>query len=90
MEEKLAKLEYTLFEKPTSKLKNDIKQLKKEVKHWERHANFTGDDGPAIIVKKSDPYTFGSYKPKTGDSIMHTRTIPQPINMWTSTNDQVE
>ena len=47
-------------------------------------------EAPVLAVKKSNPYTFGSHKPKTGESVMHTRTIPQPINMWAMQTEQVE
>lgn len=91
LEEKRAKLEYAHFEKPSIQNKKIIKQLNKDIKILDRLISASGvDEGPLNYVKKSDPYTFGSSKPKTGESVMHTRTIPQPLNMWSLQNDEVE
>ena len=83
-----------MFEKPSQKTKDDIKKIRGELRVIENQISHNGgqnfNEAPVLAVKKSDPYTFGSSKPKTGESVMHTRTIPQPINMWVMQTEQVE
>lgn len=87
LEDRLAKMEYAQFEKPTIKNKEDMKTIKKEIKKLDREIDEeirvqTKEEQPIVVVKKSDPYTFGSHKAKTGESVIHTRTIPKLLNMW--------
>ena len=83
--EEYSKLYQQYYEKPTPELKHRTKQLKREVEQLEEEISQRAKDHgeqPIVKVTKSDPYTFGSNKPKFGDSVMHTRTIPVLQNMW--------
>lgn len=85
LKEEYSKLNQQWFEKPTPELKHRKKQLEREVfRLQEEISQRAADHGeqPIVKVTKSDPYTFGSNKPKSGDSVMHTRTIPVLQNMW--------
>lgn len=93
MDRRLAKMEFKYFEKPDITIKNQIKEIKKEIKKLTRII-MTGkediEEQPIVIVKKSDPYTFGSSKPKTGDLVLHTRTIPKLLNMWSMNTEELQ
>jgi hypothetical protein len=85
LKEEYSKLNQQWFEKPTQELKNRKKLLEREMARLHEEINQkVADHGeqPIVKVTKSDPYTFGSHKPKSGESVMHTRTIPVLQNMW--------
>lgn len=90
MERRFQKLEFKYFEKPNLTLKNQMKELKKEIRLLSKQIAGPGDEEPVVVVKKSNPYTFGSSKPKTGDLVLHTRTIPQLMNMWSMNTEELQ
>lgn len=88
LEKRLARLEYLHFEKPKREYKEQIGQIKKSIRELNRQiiAQEQGgaEDKPVVIVQKSNPHTFSSNLPKTGEQALHTRTIPKLMNLWSS------
>ncbi len=85
LKEEYSKLNQQWFEKPTPELKHRKKQLERDMARLQEEVTQKAADHgeqPIVKVTKSDPYTFGSHKPKIGESVMHTRTIPVLQNMW--------
>lgn len=91
LQQRLSKLENTHFEKASLDTKNKIKDIKREIKKLKGQlADKDNAEDCPFIVAKSNPYAFGSHLPKSGDSLIHTRTIPKLLNMWTLPPDELQ
>ena len=83
--EDYGRLSKTFFEKPTPEMKQRLKNMEKEMVRIRAEIEQRAiemREQPIVNVTKSNPYNFHSTEPKTGESIMHTRTIPKLLNMW--------